>query len=62
MAGNLITADPQVKQYGKLGEPGSLSELAELQVTAEEAKALLQVEPGEKANLIVRRGPATHRG
>src|SRR5262245_44045446 len=51
MAGNLITADPQVKQYGKFAERGSLADLAELQVTAEEASALLRAEPGEKVNL-----------
>jgi hypothetical protein len=51
MAGNLITADAQVKQYGKLGEPGSLADIAELQVTSEEANALLKAEPGQKVNL-----------
>jgi len=51
MAGNLITADPQVKQYGKLGAEGNLSDLAELQITADEANALSRAEPGEKVNL-----------
>jgi hypothetical protein len=51
MAGNLITADAQVKQYGKFAEPGSLADLAELQVTSEEASALLRAGPGDKVNL-----------
>jgi hypothetical protein len=51
MAGNLITADAQVKQYGKFAEPGSLADLAELQVTSEEAGALLRAGPGDKVNL-----------
>jgi len=51
MAGNLITADPQVKQYGKLSAEGNLADLAELQITADEASALSRAEPGEKVNL-----------
>ncbi|HXV67460.1 MAG TPA: hypothetical protein VD738_00935 [Nitrospira sp.] len=44
-------ADAQVQKYGKIGVPGSLADLAELQITAEEANALSKAEPCEKVNL-----------
>jgi hypothetical protein len=53
MAGNLVTADAQVQRYGKLSEPGSLADLAELQITREEANALWRAESGDKVNLSV---------
>ena len=51
MSGNLVTADAQVQTYGKLGVPESLADLAELQITGEEANALSKAESGERVNL-----------
>jgi len=51
VAGNLVTADAQVRQFGKLSEPATLDDFAQLQIDGEEANALWRAEPGERLNL-----------
>jgi len=48
--GVLLAADPQVKEYGKLSAPGSLTDFSGLSVTEAEARALLAAEPGDGMN------------
>ncbi len=40
VAGELVTADEQVKAYGEISGEGSLADFAKLTLTGEEAKAL----------------------
>ena len=51
MAGNLVTADSQVQSFGALKSPGSLEDLAGLQISADEAKALSSAQAGGALNL-----------
>jgi len=50
IAGELVTADPQVKAYGVLSAPGSLADFSALQLDGEEAKALAHAEAGDRMN------------
>ena len=52
VAGELISADTQVKAFGELSGNGSLGDFAKLTLTADEAKALMKnARPGEGLNL-----------
>ena len=52
VAGQLITADAQVKAYGELTGAGSLTDFAKLTLTADEAKALVKnAKAGDALNL-----------
>jgi len=52
VAGELITADSQVKAFGELSGAGSLADFAKLTLTADEAKALTKnAKPGDGLNL-----------
>jgi len=52
VAGELITADTQVKAYGELSGAGSLADFAKLTLTSDEAKALTKnARAGESLNL-----------
>jgi hypothetical protein len=50
MAGDLVTADPQVKAFGALSAPGSPADFSALQLDAGEAKSLALVEAGYRMN------------
>jgi hypothetical protein len=50
-AGELVTADTQVKAFGELSATGSLADFAKLSLTDDEAKALTDARPGESVNL-----------
>jgi len=52
VAGQLITADTQVKAYGELSGAGSLADFAKLTLTADEAKAFMKnMKAGDTLNL-----------
>jgi hypothetical protein len=51
VAGELITADSQVKTFGELSGAGSLADFAKLTLTADEAKALANTKAGDALNL-----------
>ncbi|MGZ3434363.1 MAG: hypothetical protein ACXVA7_21585, partial [Isosphaeraceae bacterium] len=51
VAGELITADTQVKAFGELNGEGSLTDFAKLTLTGEEAKALSSAKAGDALNL-----------
>ena len=51
VAGDLITADEQVKAYGELSGEGSAASFAKLTLTADEANALANAKPGDKLNM-----------
>jgi len=51
VAGELITADEQVKAYGELSGEGSVADFAKLTLTADEAKALANAKAGDKLNM-----------
>jgi hypothetical protein len=48
--GVLLLDDPQVKAYGKLTTPGSLADFSGLQITDDEARALVSAAPGDAMN------------
>ena len=50
-AGELITADTQVKAVGELSGEGSVADFAKLTLTADEAKALSSAKAGDALNL-----------
>jgi hypothetical protein len=50
-AGELITADTQVKAFGELSGEGSVADFAKLTLTADEAKALSSAKAGDALNL-----------
>jgi hypothetical protein len=50
IAGDLMTADSQVKAYGALSAPGSPADFSALQLDGEEAKALALAEVGDRMN------------
>jgi hypothetical protein len=51
IAGNLIGTDPQVVASGEFKGPGSLADLARLEVGAQTLRAFLHARPGEALNL-----------
>lgn len=51
VAGDLVTADSQVKAYGRFSNPGSLADLTGLRITSAEAQALSNAQAGEALNL-----------
>ena len=51
VAGELVTADEQVKAYGEISGEGSLADFAKLTLTGDEAKALAGAKAGGKLNL-----------
>ena len=51
VAGDLITADTQVKAFGELNGAGSLADFAKLTLTGDEAKALSSSKAGDAVNL-----------
>ncbi len=51
VAGELITADTQVKAFGELSQAGSPADFAKLTLTSDEAKALANAKPGDALNL-----------
>jgi hypothetical protein len=52
VAGELITADRQVKAFGELSAAGSLADFGKLTLTADEARALMKnAKPGDGLNL-----------
>src|SRR5215467_14166118 len=51
VAGELVTADQQVKVYGELSGNGSVADFAKLTLTADEAKALANAKAGDKLNM-----------
>jgi hypothetical protein len=51
VAGELVTADEQVKAYGEISGEGSLADFAKLTLTGDEAKALAGAKAGDKLNL-----------
>jgi hypothetical protein len=51
LAGELIGADPEVQAHGQLSSPGSLADLAGLQITSDAAQALSSAEAGKSLNL-----------
>lgn len=51
VAGDLVTADAQVKAFGELKGAGSLADFAKLTLTGEEAKALSSSKAGDAVNL-----------
>jgi hypothetical protein len=51
IAGELITADSQVQKHGRFSAAGSPADLAGLQITSDEAKALSSAQAGEGLNL-----------
>jgi len=51
VAGELITADAQVKTFGELSGAGSLADFAKLTLTSDEAKALASAKAGDALNL-----------
>lgn len=51
VAGDLVSADAQVKAHGVISGSGSLADLAGLRITAEEAKVLSSAKPGDALNL-----------
>ena len=51
VAGEMVTADAQVKAYGALSSAGSLADFAKLSITSDEAKALTSAQAGDALNL-----------
>jgi hypothetical protein len=51
VAGELISADSQVKAYGELRGAGNVADFAKLTITNDEAKALAGAKPGDALNL-----------
>ena len=51
MAGDFITTDPQVQTYGRFGAPGSLADLAGLEVSGDVAQQLYNAQAGRAVNL-----------
>jgi len=51
VAGELITADAQVKAFGELSGAGSLTDFAKLTLTGDEAKTLTSAKAGDALNL-----------
>lgn len=51
VAGELITADAQVKAYGEIRGAGTLADFAKLSITNDEARALTSAKAGEDLNL-----------
>ena len=51
VAGELITADTQVKTFGELSGTGNLADFAKLTLTSDEAKALANAKAGDALNL-----------
>jgi hypothetical protein len=51
VAGELIRADPEVRAHGQLSSPGSLADLAGLQITSDAAQALSSAQAGKTLNL-----------
>jgi hypothetical protein len=51
VAGELITADAQVKAFGELKGAGSLEDFGKLTLTSDEAKALANAKAGDALNL-----------
>jgi hypothetical protein len=51
VAGELVTADAQVKAFGELSGEGSVADFAKLTLTPDEARALGNVKAGDKLNL-----------
>jgi hypothetical protein len=51
LAGDIITADPQVQTYGAFQGSGSPSDLSGLQITAAVAQTFINAAPGEALNL-----------
>jgi hypothetical protein len=51
VAGDLVTADPQVKSVGELRGAGTLTDFAKLTLTDSEAQALANAKSGETLNL-----------
>jgi hypothetical protein len=51
VAGQHITADPEVQQYGRFHAAGSLADLASLQITSDEAGTRSNARAGEALNL-----------
>jgi len=51
VAGELVTADEQVKAYGEISGEGSLADFAKLTLTGDEARALAGAKAGGKLNL-----------
>ena len=51
VAGDLITADAQVKAYGEIKGAGTLADFAKLTITSAEAQALTGAKAGEDVNL-----------
>jgi hypothetical protein len=54
VAGDLITADAQVKAYGEIKGAGTLADFAKLTITSAEAQALTGAKAGEDVNLSAR--------
>ena len=50
LAGAHVADDGQVRAYGLLSGPGSLTDFSELRITEDEARALSQSEPGDDSN------------
>ncbi len=48
--GARVSDDPQVRAYGMLSEPGTLSDFSELRITDDEARAFVAAEAGESVN------------
>jgi hypothetical protein len=51
VAGELISADTQVKAFGELSSPGSLADFTKLTLTGDEAKTLANAKAGSALNL-----------
>src|SRR6266571_1687642 len=51
VAGELVTADTQVKAFGELSGAGSLADFGKLTLTGDEAKALANAKAGGALNL-----------
>jgi hypothetical protein len=51
MAGDLISADPQVRAHGKFSGSGSLADIAALQISDGAAQAYMNARPGSALNL-----------
>ena len=51
MAGDFITADPQVQTYGRFSHPGRLADLAGLMIDSDLARQLYSAQAGHAVNL-----------
>ena len=54
VAGEMVTADAQVKAYGVLAGAGTVADFAKLTITSDEAKALTGAQAGDALNLSAR--------